>query len=154
MLYTNRGLTDKLTQPVWCVKWLWRHRQTPRNGNVLQLDSTYFPILALEKKLYHLLVSEKSTNPSVKLKINLSNISWQASAWTWLNFRFGKLISQSKTENLSCWTFVISGTFNALLFTQTTQHVCLIYISKWRRPPDKCIKYTFYVPASIDCRTY
>ena len=77
------------TRPVSCVKWLWRHRQTRRNGNVARLDSSNFPTFSLEIYLfgiyrrtiiniYCLLVTEKSTNPLVKLT---------------------KLISQSQPDN-------------------------------------------------------
>ena len=66
------------TRPVSRVKWLWRHRQTRRNGNVARLDSSNFPTFTSEKYLfgtyrrkiidiYCPLVTEKSTNPRVKL---------------------------------------------------------------------------------------
>ena len=66
------------TRPVSRVKWLWRRRQTRRNGNVARLDSSNFPTFTSEKYLfgtyrrkiiniYCPLVTEKSTNPRVKL---------------------------------------------------------------------------------------
>ena len=66
------------TRPVSQVKWLWRHRQTRRNGNVTRLDSSKFPTFSSEKYLfgtywrkiiniYCPLVTEKSTDPHVKL---------------------------------------------------------------------------------------
>ena len=65
------------TGPVSRVKWLWRHRQTGRNGNVARLDSSIFPTFTSEKyvfgryrrkiiNIYCPLVTEKSTNPRVK----------------------------------------------------------------------------------------
>ena len=66
------------TRPISRVKWLWRHRQTRRNGNVVRPDSSNFPTFTSEKYLfgtyrrkliniYCPLVTEKSTNPRVKL---------------------------------------------------------------------------------------
>ena len=66
------------TRPVSRVKWFWRHRQTRGNGNVARLDYSYFPTFKSEKYLlgtymrkiiniYCPLVTEKSTNPLVKL---------------------------------------------------------------------------------------
>ena len=59
------------------VNWLWRHRQTRRNGNVVRLDSSNFPTFTSEKYLFEAyrrkiiniycpLVTEKLTNPRVK----------------------------------------------------------------------------------------
>ena len=39
------------TRPVSRVKWLWRLRQTRRNGNVARLDSSNFPTFTSEKYL-------------------------------------------------------------------------------------------------------
>ena len=66
------------TRPVSRVKWLWRHRQTSQNGNVARQDSSNFPTFTSEKYLfgtykrkiiniYCPLVTEKSTNPRVRL---------------------------------------------------------------------------------------
>ena len=60
------------------VKWLWHHRQTHRNGNVVRLDSFNLLMITAEKihfatsrrkimKIYCPLVTEKSTNPRVKI---------------------------------------------------------------------------------------
>ena len=75
--YHPQGGGWQATRPVSRVKWLWRHRQTRRNGNVVRLDSSNFPTFTSEKylfgayrrkiiKLYCPLVTEKSTNPRVK----------------------------------------------------------------------------------------
>ena len=66
------------TRPVSRVKWLWRNRQTRRNVNVARPDSPNFPTFTSEKYLFGTyrrkiinifcpLVTEKSTNPRVKL---------------------------------------------------------------------------------------
>ena len=40
------------TRPVSRVKWLWRHRQTRRNGNVARLDSSNFPTFTSENTFW------------------------------------------------------------------------------------------------------
>ena len=40
------------TRPISRVKWLWRHRQTRRNSNVVRLDSSNFPTFTSEKYLF------------------------------------------------------------------------------------------------------
>ena len=65
------------TWPVSCIKWLWRHRLTCQNGNVVRLDSTDFSNVCTwkidfghipKKKSSNSIISwEKSTNPRVKL---------------------------------------------------------------------------------------
>ena len=88
------------TRPVSRVKWLWRHRQIRRNGNVAWLDSSNFPTFTSEKYLfgtynrkiiniYCPLVTAKSTNPRVKITCPCLGKPRQASAWTKLIWHSG-----------------------------------------------------------------
>ena len=75
---SSTGVGWQATRPVSRIKRLWRYRQTRRNGNVARLDSSNFPTFTSKKYLfgtyrrkiiyiYCPLVTEKSTNPRVKL---------------------------------------------------------------------------------------
>ena len=69
------------------IKWLWRHRQTRRYGNVARLNYFNFPTFTPEKFLFGTyrrkiinifcpLVTEKSTNPLVKLTCSCLRKPW------------------------------------------------------------------------------